>query len=575
MPVDPAVIEVLQRRFGHAGFRPGQQEIVASVLSGRPTLAVMPTGAGKSLCYQLPAALLEGLTVVVSPLVSLMRDQVEGLRRRGIDAACLHSAQGDPERLAAERAIATGQVRLAYVAPERFRNALFRQLVGASPVALVAVDEAHCVSEWGHAFRPDYALLGDALAELRPARLVALTATASPDVRADILRSLRVRDANVIVAGHDRPNIHLEVHEVDTEAEKLDTCAAALREHGPAIVYCATRRQATGLAQKLAAQGLRARPYHAGLSAEERARTQDAFLEGELGIVTATNAFGLGIDKPDVRLVAHTEVPRSLEAYYQELGRAGRDGEPAIAAMLFARKDIFLQRRLLALATPKPEIVARLWQALVRSRRGMSRDELDRLRPERSAKADVFASLAFLESTGLVGRTTAAPGLRVRLARGVGAADESAGGALARCLAVHGETISLHTAAAALGCATVEEAGRAIEALAREGVVAEAVSRRPGWAYVAAEGRALGQEHLHQLRLRSAREQARFAQMLRLADGGQCRRHTLLRALGEPAAPTSCQGCDVCTGRKLRTIRSRLRAPVRAAVDRPGPSLLA
>lgn len=401
LPTADALHRTLRDTFGHDDFRPGQQEIVQGVLAGQPTLAVMPTGGGKSLCYQLPAALLDGLTVVVSPLVALMKDQVDGLRRRRLAAAFLNSTQSEPERARVEQAIADGRIRVLFVAPERFRAAAFTRLLSQVKPALVAVDEAHCVCEWGDTFRPDYALLGDALQRLSPPRVLALTATAAPDVRADIVRALRLKRPVVKVAGFDRPNLHLEVHPLSTEAERLDTTTAAVVEHTPAIVYAATRRMTERLTRHLTASGLRVRAYHAGLSSQLRARTQDAFLDGRLQVVCATNAFGLGIDKPDVRLVLHAELPRSPDAWWQEAGRGGRDGERAIAGLLFLKKDIVLRRLMLARSTPPASAVQRLLRRLQKAG-PLDQTTLGRLEPLRWW--ETASALAFMEAAGLVTR---------------------------------------------------------------------------------------------------------------------------------------------------------------------------
>lgn len=405
---DAALLAALHDTFGHADFRPGQREIVRGVLAGEPTLAVMPTGGGKSLCYQLPATLLEGLTVVFSPLVALMKDQVDALKKRGVEAAFLNSSQTEPERARVEQAIEEGRVRVLFVAPERFRNPSFTRLLSRVKPVLVAVDEAHCVCEWGDTFRPDYALLGDALRRLSPPRVLALTATAAPDVRADIVRALRMRRPVVKVAGFDRPNLQLEVHALSTEGERLDTTTGAVLEHAPAIVYAATRRMTELLTRHLTTAGLRARAYHAGLPQHERTRTQDAFLDGRLQVVCATNAFGLGIDKPDVRLVLHAELPRSPDAWWQEAGRAGRDGALAIAGLLYLKKDIVVRRKLLARSTPPPQAITRLMRRLQKAGRPLDQTAL--IRAEELPWWEVASALAFMEAAGLVTRQWIAGG---------------------------------------------------------------------------------------------------------------------------------------------------------------------
>ena len=336
----------LRRHFGHDSFRTGQQDLVETVLAGRDLLAVMPTGSGKSLGFQLPAVLLPGVTLVVSPLISLMKDQVDELNRRGIRAAAINSQASAEARREALGAARAGELRLVYVAPERFASPVFLRALSEIPVARFVVDEAHCVSDWGHDFRPDYRRLKAAANECRrsdgrPGRppMAAFTATATPEVRTDIVELLGLTAPRVVVAGFDRPNIELRVRPVSGDAEKH----AILPELVPdarCLVYAATRRKAEEAAATLMLAGRRAEAYHAGLGDAERTRVQDAFANGGLSVVCATNAFGMGIDRPDVEAVIHVDLPGSLEAYYQEIGRAGRDGRRAVATLLWNYADV-------------------------------------------------------------------------------------------------------------------------------------------------------------------------------------------------------------------------------------------
>lgn len=343
-PVD--LCATLGRHFGHTAFRPGQEDLVRAVLDGHDVLAVMPTGSGKSLGFQLPAVLLPGTTVVVSPLISLMKDQVDELNRRGIRAAALHSMLAAEARRAAIADARAGQLRLLYVAPERFASERFIQLLRELRVARFVVDEAHCVSEWGHDFRPDYRRLKHAAGTClrsddrggRPP-IAAFTATATPEVRDDIVHLLGLVTPRVVVAGFDRPNIELRVRRVSGDNEKHQIIRSLVGECR-ALVYAATRRNAESAAETLRAGGLDAAAYHAGLPEAERTQVQDAFAAGTLRVVCATNAFGMGIDRPDVEAVVHFDIPGSLEAYYQEIGRAGRDGRPAIATLLWNYADV-------------------------------------------------------------------------------------------------------------------------------------------------------------------------------------------------------------------------------------------
>jgi ATP-dependent DNA helicase RecQ len=364
----PAPVEELElalhRRFGLRAFRPGQREAALAVLEGRDLVAVMPTGAGKSLCFQLPALLLEGTTVVVSPLIALMKDQVDGLRARGIAAAALHSGLAAHERSAIESDLAAGRLSLVYVAPERLGSSAFREsLRRARPVRLV-VDEAHCISQWGHDFRPDYRRLAAFRAELDvPA--AAFTATATPDVRADIATQLGLRQPVELVTGFERPNLTLAVETCRSRDEKGAALGRLVAEVGsPGIVYAATRKGVELWADFLAGQGLRTGRYHAGLSDEERSRVQEDFLAGRIDVITATNAFGMGVDKADIRFVAHIELPGSVEAYYQEVGRAGRDGRPSRCTLLFSPADVRTQEFFMAGANPSPHVLRSAWRLM-------------------------------------------------------------------------------------------------------------------------------------------------------------------------------------------------------------------
>jgi len=343
-PVDPRA--ALLQHFGHGSFRPGQEDIVRAALSGRDLLAVMPTGSGKSIGYQLPALLLPGTTLVVSPLIALMKDQVDELTRKGIPAAALHSLATPAARREAEAAMRDGRLRLLYVAPERFASERFRRLLEAMPVARFAVDEAHCVSEWGHDFRPDYRVLAGAAAGCRRGDgaagrppILAFTATATPEVREDIVGLLGLKDPEVFVAGFDRPNLFLDVWKVSGEIEKRALLPELVGQRR-ALVYAATRKSAARAAEALRAAGLDAETYHAGMEESERTRVQNRFADGSLPVVCATNAFGMGIDRPDVESVVHFEIPGSLEAYYQEIGRGGRDGRRADATLLWNYVDV-------------------------------------------------------------------------------------------------------------------------------------------------------------------------------------------------------------------------------------------
>jgi ATP-dependent DNA helicase RecQ len=367
-------LEAALARFGHAGFRAGQREAIETLLSQGRLLLVAPTGGGKSLCYQLPASLFPGTTLVVSPLIALMQDQVAALERCGIPATYLASTLEPGESRRRQAAIARGEFSLVYAAPERLAQPAFRALFQRLECPLVAIDEAHCISQWGHDFRPEYLALGELVASHPKARVLACTATATPVVRDEILARLGLpSDTPQLVRGFARPELSLRAAEVASRRERNAAVDAALGEalgapgagRGTAIVYTPTRRGAEEEAVRLAGRGWRALAYHAGLGAEARERAQGAFLAGELELVVATNAFGMGIDRPDVRAVVHLGPPGSLEAYYQEVGRAGRDGRRALGLLLFSPSDLPLRRFLIESAadgaSPSPEVIEHKW----------------------------------------------------------------------------------------------------------------------------------------------------------------------------------------------------------------------
>jgi ATP-dependent DNA helicase RecQ len=360
----PSLERLLVERFGLAEFRPWQKAAIEALLEpGGRVLLVAPTGGGKSLCYQLPAVALDGTTLVVSPLISLMEDQVHALCARGVPATFIASNLSRDEVSRRLGALRRGELKIVYAAPERLALDGFQAALDAADVGLLAVDEAHCIVQWGHDFRPDYLRIGamsQKLAEARarrraePLRLLACTATATPDARDDIVKQLGLADATVVLRGFARPNLQLSVLEVSGPREAMTHTASALRRTlgaprdpgGAAIVYTATRKGAERVAEELSRSGWGARAYHAGIDPELRARISNDFAERRQPVVVATNAFGMGIDRPDVRVVVHAQPPASLEAYYQEVGRGGRDGAPAEGVLLFAAQDVALRRRM-------------------------------------------------------------------------------------------------------------------------------------------------------------------------------------------------------------------------------------
>jgi ATP-dependent DNA helicase RecQ len=331
----------LQEHFGFTRMRAGQQEVIQHLLDGHSAAAIFPTGGGKSLCYQLPALLLPGVTLVVSPLIALMKDQIDALAKRGIDARRLDSSLGAEEYREVMGQLRNGRLRLLYVAPERFNNERFRESLRQVQISLFAVDEAHCISEWGHNFRPDYLKLAGFAREFGAERILALTATATPPVLEDVCRLFDIAPDCAIRTGFYRPNLKIDTTVVD-ESERDQTLLAAIRENppGPAIVYVTLQKTAEVVARMLADAGLPARAYHAGLKTDDRSRVQEWFMAADDAIVVATIAFGMGVDKSNIRAVYHYNLPKSLENYSQEIGRAGRDGEPSICQMLVCPDDL-------------------------------------------------------------------------------------------------------------------------------------------------------------------------------------------------------------------------------------------
>ena len=349
MTAHQAALEALTRYFGYDSFRPGQQGIVEALLAGRDVLGVMPTGAGKSVCYQIPAALSPGATLVISPLISLMRDQVDALNDLGLPAAFINTTQTPDEQAMVFAQAAAGQIKLLYVAPERLETGRFRDFAARTPISLIAVDEAHCVSQWGQDFRSSYLGIGDFIAGLpqRPP-VGAFTATATERVRRDIVGLLGLRNPAVTVTGFDRPNLYFDVVKLETKY-KAAWVARYVADHPDesGIVYCATRKTTETLADTLNQMGHPAVAYHGGMSPDAREAAQRDFITDKVPVVVATNAFGMGIDKSNVRYVIHHNLPESIEAYYQEAGRAGRDGEPSRCTLLWNESDIVTRRRLL------------------------------------------------------------------------------------------------------------------------------------------------------------------------------------------------------------------------------------
>jgi ATP-dependent DNA helicase RecQ len=568
---------VLKEIFGFDSFRPGQEAVIRAVLEGRDTLAVMPTGGGKSLCYQIPALMQESLTVIVSPLISLMKDQVDSLLQSSVaDAAALHSGLSPEERWEVERKVRTGEIRMLYVAPERLRSLEFVLSLRRAGVGLFVVDEAHCISEWGHDFRPDYLFLPRAVRDLGSPPVLALTATATPRVRQDIRRSLGMRDPHVEVTSFNRPNLTYRVVPAEKK-EKLARILDVIRSSPPpGIVYATTRKECDELAAELRSSGVDAAAYHAGMGAVRRNEVQERFMTDEVGVVVATIAFGMGVDKPNVRFVIHAAVPGSLPAYLQESGRAGRDGEAAECVVLYRGADVGRRKRLVTLNTSGEDEVASFFRGLV----GVERDgrvnapfgslaALGGVEPD--AAGIVLGSL---EDSGLVSR-----GYDLWSEVEVRRLDEEPGD-------LREEVTAVHAALPGAGSVGLPELARKVGL--RPAVVQGAIYRMmvDGIAEVVPRGAlvdvrlkatTLDEESRRDIASRlKGRAQAAYTQIRDVesyANLSACRREHLLRHFGDTEDVAPCSGCDFCLGEVHQAPKTAVTAGVGAPANGANPDI--
>jgi ATP-dependent DNA helicase RecQ len=408
----------LRQHFGFEDFREGQREVIGSILEGKDAVVVMPTGSGKSLCYQLPALILDGVTLVVSPLIALMKDQVDALQARGLPATFINSSISDTEQRVRIDALRRREHKLVYIAPERFRSSRFTSTLQRIPISLFAVDEAHCISTWGHDFRPDYLRLRSVIKSLGTVQTLALTATATPYVRSDIIQQLGLNKPQTFVSGFDRPNLSIEVVHTEKVREKIARIRSLAKQvPGSGIIYASTRKAVEEVGNKLKALDLKVSLYHAGMTDAQRVKAQDEFMSGRTQMIVATNAFGMGIDKPDIRFVVHYQMPGSIEAYYQEIGRAGRDGLPSTCVLLFNYADKNTHDFFIEGSYPDISVVKQVYDTLAATelrRIELSTSEIARRISERNEMA-VQSALYVLERAGHIQRT--APALN-RGARG-------------------------------------------------------------------------------------------------------------------------------------------------------------
>jgi ATP-dependent DNA helicase RecQ len=564
-------LNVLKEIFGFDSFKPGQEEAIRAVLEGRDTLAVMPTGGGKSLCYQVPALMQESLTVIVSPLISLMKDQVDSLLQSSVtDAATLHSGLSSEERWEVERRVRTGEVKMLYVAPERLRSLEFVLALRRAGVGLFVVDEAHCISEWGHNFRPDYLFLPRAVRDLGNPPVLALTATATPRVRQDILRSLKMRSPEVVVTSFNRPNLTYRVVPAKEKKHKLSHILDVIRNSPPpGIVYATTRKECEELAAGLRRSGVDAAAYHAGMGSAERAAVQERFMTDELAVVVATIAFGMGVDKPNVRFVVHSSVPGSLPAYIQESGRAGRDGENAECVVLYRGADLGRRKRLVTLGTAGEREVSSFFTALTGVESGgrvnVPPGSLSALGGVDAESAGIV--LGSLEESGLISR-----GYDLWSEVEVRRIEEEPNGLREEVAAVH---------AALPGSGSVGLPALARKAGLRPAVVQGAIYRMmvDGVAEVIPRGSLVDvrlktssldddsrRNIARRLKTRANTAYAQIRDVESFAELRTCRREHLLRHFGDLEEVAPCAGCDVCLGEieepsRARTVASRGGVP--------------
>jgi ATP-dependent DNA helicase RecQ len=569
-PVD--LHRLLEQHFGFAAFRAGQEEIVRAVLAGEDVLAIMPTGFGKSLCFQLPALLLPGVTVVVSPLIALMKDQVDALNRRGIKATYVNSSLSLGQQSARLAELRRGDHRLCYVAPERFRSRAFLEAIAASHVALFAVDEAHCISQWGHDFRPDYLRLARAIELLGRPRVGAFTATATGAVAQDIARGLGLVQPRCFTFGFDRPNLHISCCPVRARRDKLPLLQDVISRRKTGIVYTATRGAADELCDELSRSGVAVGCYHAGLRDEERHSVQDAFMQGRLPVVVATNAFGMGIDKPDVRFVVHQSVPRSFEAYYQEIGRAGRDGETSECLLLFQAGDTAVQRFLIEASHPEMALTRDLYRAL-RSERSravcLPNTELKRRIAPDAADTTISAALRVLEDADLIERSFGSGRTQVLLGRG-GPAGTPLAAALLSALQATGERswIEVDPFALADGAGVeLADVNRGLDQLQRERLIEMVPPTRDRVILLLDDQdweERLAAAHAP-LEARRLRELGKLADVVAFVFDPRCRREAILRHFTGrgPAAP--CAHCDRCA--EGASSGKDRRSPERAEIE--------
>jgi len=571
--------EALQKHFGFNDFREGQADVIDAILGGRNAVVIMPTGGGKSLCYQLPALMIDGVTLVVSPLIALMKDQVDQLAARGIPTTFINSSLGYAETNKRLSEIRRGVYKLVYIAPERFRSFAFMDSIGEVKVRLFAVDEAHCISHWGHDFRPDYLRLKQAVERLANPQVIALTATATPHVRADISEQLGLVDPYVAVAGFDRPNLALRVAHVGSEKEKLETIKRIVgKSGGSGIIYAATRKAVEQVTAKLKMASFMVEAYHAGMDERDRTRAQEGFMRGKWQAIVATNAFGMGIDKPDIRFVVHYHLPGSIEAYYQEVGRAGRDGVSSECVLLFNYADTRFQEFFIEGSHPPPELIKRVYQEITHLAGEVGGEKIEMSARELANRAglkndmSVYSALTALEKAGHIERgrgndRTVIAWMKVSIDAALGAvSDDSQEGALLRELVFNRNLnererteLDLNAIAVQLGF-TDAQVRRALGGLSTRGLI----SHRN--AYLGRGIKLLDEKPAHLLRIdakelasRAAAEQWKLRRMIDFAYNKGCLRLFILNYFGDRKRIEHCGTCSQCAPEAALELDNRTR----------------
>lgn len=564
-------LAALREHFGFEEFREGQREVISAILEGHDTVVVMPTGGGKSLCYQLPALMKPGATVVVSPLIALMKDQVDALAARNLPATFINSSITFEEQKARIQGVRRGLYKLVYVAPERFRSAHFVETLRSIDISLFAVDEAHCISQWGHDFRPDYIRLRQSIEEIGRPQVAALTATATPYVRADIIEQLNLSEPRAFVSGFDRPNLSIRVVHTQKEREKISHIRGLASSHaaGSGIIYTSTRKAVEQVTSRLTGAGLSVIGYHAGMDEAARTRAQEDFMTGRTQMIVATNAFGMGIDKADIRFVAHYQMPGSIEAYYQEIGRAGRDGLPSDCVLLFNYADKRTQDYFIEGSYPPPETVAKVYQALVatsQKRIELSVSEIAARAGLRNEMA-VQSALVILEKAGHIergasGENRAALRLLMKphdARAAVGARETQARQVLFGLLGGHDLNertdieLDVTDFAESLGL-ELPAVRRALSQLSTTGVLSYNPARRTRGVLMLDERPATSLRiRPHEVARRAALEQRKLREMISFCYTESCYRAFILDYFGDAHHSATCGTCGNCVAPASRT----------------------